>query len=200
MAYSAAQILTLKRQFVDIANTVCPGFQIEPSLKPTINALFRWCLRLDGELDPDKGLWLHGSIGSGKTTMLQIVRAFAAHVRPAPDGCNCYWPRITKAFDVCAAYEKEGTEGIRPYFTEPLQAFDDLGFGNRLVNHYGTACNVFSEVLAQRYDRCLGYPCETHVTTNLTLAQIPELFDERIADRCNQMFNFVEFSTYSWRS
>lgn len=133
--------------------------------------------------------------------MLEIVRQFCAIVRPKPPYSNYYWFPIYSAIDICDDYERNGAEAFGRY-TAPRLAIDDLGAEPRLMGHYGNMANVLQQVLLRRYNLRLDNPedyAETNVTTNFTKEQIAEVYGERVYDRCEEMFNFIELSGYSWR-
>lgn len=195
---------TLKRAFMAEAYEVCPGFTIEPSMKELMNDIFRWCIMDDtGRYNPDKGLWLYGDIGTGKTTMLEIVKRFCRYYRPwqDSDGSGRYFVpysfRISNAVKVCDDFSRHGYAGIDTYIDSTRQAFDELGSESVAVGHFGTVQNVFQYILQRRYEmRHTGF---THATTNMELSEISQRYGARIWDRCKEMFNFVEFSGASWR-
>lgn len=185
-----------------LATRVCRDFYIPDDLKPTVNSLFRWCMRLPGDLDPRKGLWIWGDIGTGKSTMMQIINYFAAQVRPEEKiGYNlhpisfCIY--IRKATELCDEYQRAGVDGIYRYFFTERLCIDDVGAENRLTGHYGTLSNVIGELISRRYDR--RDRLQTFVTANISPDQIAEIYGERIYDRCGELFNFVRFSGYSFR-
>lgn len=202
MDLNAARINRLKWTFMEVAAMRCPGFTITPELRSAVNDLFRWATLLPGPLDLDKGLWLWGDIGTGKTTMLQILREYCAAVRPCTQerGLSVpaiYWFEMVRADELCHAYAKEGYTSLRRYVESGRLAIDDVGQENRQVNHYGTPENVVQHILQGRY-AARGYGF-THVTSNLSPEQIADAYGERVYDRCLQMFNFVEFRGYSFR-
>lgn len=192
----SSNLIRLKRRFMEIARSVCPGFRILDEHKPVINDIFNWCIMAEGRLNPEKGLWLHGSIGSGKTTMLEIVRRFCHDVRPRFEG-NEYSFRTSNAIEVCGEFSQKGFEGIETYITSRRQAFDELGSETIPTGYYGNALNVFQYILQRRYDN-LGSSF-THVTTNITEDEISVYYGPRIYDRCKEMFNFVELIGETWR-
>lgn len=154
---------------------------------------------LPGRLDPQKGLMLHGDIGTGKTTMLEIARVFTQAMRPRDDRGRLYGFRTTSAIGVASAFNSEGYDGIRTYCETDRQAFDDLGLEPRSVNYYGTRVNPMQHVLLARYDRWTSRGDFTHVTTNLNLQGIQQEYGDQVYDRCKQMFNMVEFAGKTWR-
>lgn len=196
-----SRISEYKALFVRCAKAVCPGFTIRDELKPAYNDIVHWAVMdYDGDLDPDKGLMLWGDIGTGKSTMLRIVREFCALVRP-PDNGSRYFFRIDNVIDVCAAYADEsvngGYRGIRPYIDSPRQAFDELGSETVPTGRYGNFENVMQYIFQSRYDN--RWHQFTHATTNLSVDQIREVYDERIYDRFKEMFNFVALRGKTFR-
>lgn len=187
---------------MEIAREVCPGYVLDEEMKPLVANIFDWCLGAGGKYDPDKGLWLWGEVGTGKSTMLRIVRRFCQEYRhPADYGRGGvelpYWYRIHRATDICDSYAREGAASFDRYVNDAKMAIDDLGTEARVTGHYGTPANVIAEVLLRRYDvRQWGF---THVTTNLSPAQIAEVYGIRVYDRCGEMFNFINMGGYSHR-
>ena len=196
-----SRISEYKALFVRCAKAMCPGFTIRDELKPAYNDIVHWAVMdYDGNLDPDKGLMLWGDIGTGKSTMLRIVREFCAIVRP-PDKIGRYYFRIDNVIDVCADYADEsingGYRGIRHYIDNPRQAFDELGSETVPTGRYGNFENVMQYIFLSRYDN--RHYQFTHATTNLTVEQIKDVYDERIYDRFKEMFNFVALRGRTFR-
>lgn len=196
-----SRISEYKMLFVRCARAVCPGFIIREELKPAYNDILHWAVMdYDGDLDPDKGLLLWGDIGTGKSTMLRIIREFCSIIRPRTDGTRYYF-RIDNVIDVCAAYADEsidgGYRGIRRYIDSPRQAFDELGSETVPTGRYGNFENVMQYIFQSRYDN--RHHQFTHATTNLTVEQIKDVYDERIYDRFKEIFNFVALRGKTFR-
>ena len=204
-------IVKLKIAFVNCAREICPQWQIREDQKDVIRDIFDWCVVANGKYNPNKGLWLYGNIGTGKSTMLKIIREFCKYVRPK---YYCeeyrlnlpYTFRISNAIEVCGFFSKEGYAGIDTYIDAQIQAFDEIGSESVPTGYYGTAENVFQYILQRRYDKGFGRYQDTHVTSNLTPRdpmtgenQIVERYGERIWDRCREMFNFVPMMGATWR-
>lgn len=208
-AVSRAVTRTEKLDFLKVCHSVCPNFQVTDSFKPLLNDIVRWCLMLDGKYDPSKGLWLWGDIGTGKSTMLEIVRDFCHIVRPAISYRDQHmtrtmrkdkWEygfRITNASLVAGMFAKGGYPSIEEYIITCRQAFDEVGRECIPTGYFGNMENVFQYIIQRRYD--LRHGDFTHVTSNLSPDQIGGIYGDHIADRCNEMFNFVEMSGLSWR-
>ena len=199
---------------MEIARKVCPSFVVREEYKPIYNDIVRYCLMVDGNLNTYKGLWIWGEIGTGKTTLLNIVREFCSIVRPADSDGGRYSFRITNAIDVCAQFVDKGYGGIETYIGSApekyigiyninlnisRQAFDEIGSEARITQHYGCAENVFQYILQRRYERHDGVDNITHVTTNLEPGQIKDEYGARIYDRCKEMFNFVALRGKTFR-
>lgn len=205
---SDARILQRKIDFMSIARQVCPGFKVFPETRTAINAIFRWCLCLDGNLDPDRGLWLWGNIGTGKSTMLAIVNRFCYAFRPPSAAMSLYTrdyrPEVSRyrisiyrTKDICDDFAVNGFPALKRYIYSGRLGLDDLGSETRLTGYFGSVVNVIEEVLHRRYD--FRDRSHTHVTTNLSPEQIAEVYGDRVADRCNELFNFVHFGEYTNR-
>lgn len=195
--------------FLRICYRVCPGFRITEPMKPLLNDIVRWCLMLKGKYDPDRGLWLWGDIGTGKSTMLEIIKQYCHMVRPPAHyrdeeaaGLMCrtarpYGFRTTNMSKIAGLYSKDGYSAIEQYITTCRQAFDEVGRECIPASHFGNMENVFQYIIQGRYDA--RRDDFTHVTSNLSPEQISAVYGEHIYDRCFEMFNFVEMSGESWR-
>lgn len=179
--------------FVDAARRVCPGFVFRDEYKPIFTSLVYWCMgSAEGDLDPRKGLWLWGDIGTGKSTILEIL----SRVWPALSPLGRWGMRITNATDVCADYQSDGYQGLQPYIRWRVQAFDEVGSESIPTSHFSDRENVMQYILQRRYD---NRGCITLATTNLSLSQISERYEPRIFDRCKQMFNTVALRGETFR-
>lgn len=186
---SKTKINALKKYFMIIAKGYCPNFTVKEEHTGALNEIFLWCIDAQGRLDPNKGLWLWGENGTGKTTMLYIIKEFCRQIGKKDPRGSRYGFRITNANAVSGAFNQFGYEGIDEYITTPRQAFDELGSEPQLTGHYGTPMNVMQYVLQRRYDT--RFNDFTHVTTNLRIEEIADIYGARIYDRCKEMFNFV---------
>lgn len=200
---SQTDIARLKWRFVELAKTICPGFTVRDEMKDTYADIFDWCIASpESRYDPDRGLWLWGDIGTGKTTMLEIVKEFCKIVRPYDDidGSGYLVPysfRISNAIQVCGEFSRFGYDGLETFIQSGRQAFDELGSEAMPTSYFGTVENVFQYLLQRRYDN--RFRSFTHVTTNLTVDEIAERYGARIYDRCKEMFNFIELRGATWR-
>jgi len=140
-----------------------------------------------------KGILLTGPIGCGKTSLMTILRLFC----PAEERY-----RIKSCREVSFEFHREGYEVIGRYSQPVLQGgkfsgamlFDDLGTEQPL-SHYGNTCNVMGEILLSRYELFSCRGIKTHLTTNLTSAEIEKSYGPRVRSRMREMFNLVSFDS-----
>lgn len=197
----STRINRAKHLFLECARKVCPRYEIREDQKSILNEIVHWSL-MDyyGKLDPDRGLLLWGDIGTGKSTLLHIIREFCRLVRPYDNGFP-YSFRITNVIDICAEFADESRNGgytaLHGYIVSKRQAFDELGSETTPTGRWGNYENVMQYILQRRYDLRDG--CFTHATTNLSLDQIAEVYSARIYDRCKELFNFVEIHGKTFR-
>lgn len=189
----------LKCVFMNIARSVCPDWTVRPEHREAVDAIFHWCMGIPAYgIDPAKGLWLFGNNGTGKTTMLEIVRRFCYITGRRDAEGNFYGFRTTNVGEVCGHYMEKGYAGIKDYCELKRQAFDELGSEAKMVSSYGTPLNVMQYILQRRYEARLD-GAFTHVTTNLSVKEIAKRYGVRIFDRCKEMFNFVCLDGSSYR-
>jgi len=148
--------------------------------------------RFNGNLE--KGLFLMGGVGVGKTTLMRFFcrnqkRSFKiescreAESKFAQDGDE-YLHKLSHNIPIAINSDPFG-------HTEIGFCFDDLGTEAN-GKHFGKEKNVMAEILLNRYDNDLPY-ASTHVTTNLTANEIKEQYGSRVTDRIREMFNIIQF-------
>lgn len=188
---------------MDVAREVCPGFKLEEHQKSLVNDIFRWCMRLPGRLNLARGLWIWGDIGSGKSTLMRIIDRFLLYqssIGADPDFLPCRWMNIIPANEICDTYAEEGVPGLKKFLNVTRLCIDDVAIETRITSHYGTPMNVIGNLIAHRYNLMhRSNQVFTFATTNINPQQIAEIYDERIYDRCGEMFNFIHFEGFTHR-
>ena len=211
------------QQFVGYAQSQIPSFTVDATNKPIIAALLAYfgrdsvqCQKLG--LKPQKGLFLMGPIGCGKTTLMQLFDCWLSDSLSTADQCPSSHQECNKAsrFRVVAAREvarqflQEGYSvidryGAKPYrskhfgygpvlqYDQPLTyCFDDLGTESD-AKRYGNDCNVMAEVLLDRYDQFVRHGMVTHLTTNLNAETLEDVYGNRVRSRLREMCNLIRF-------
>ena len=144
-----------------------------------------------------KGLLIAGNIGSGKSIMMRIFKAY------------CFYRKLERQFRIEFSdtipdkFARYGYEGINLYtenshlnnygvFTQkPINlCIDDLGVEKETVKHFGSEETVIEKTLVSRYNLFQeGYI--THATTNLDAKMLRNKYGDRIYSRMKEMFNFI---------
>jgi DNA replication protein DnaC len=169
-------------------------FRIKETDHPIIYKLLAYflkdeitCFQLN--IDLSKGILLSGPIGSGKTTLMSLMKNLA------PAEHKFY---LKPCRDISYEFIQEGYEIIQRYskgklYSEPKTiCFDDLGTENN-IKYFGNECNVMAEILLSRYDLFISNKIQTHITTNLSASEIESAYGNRIRSRLRSMINLIAF-------
>lgn len=172
-----------------------------------LNSIVSWVWVYDDKNDLkwdfNKGLFLSGAIGRGKTLTLRLLYEYIADVvNRVPELYDEHRNRLGRMWQsasmIANSYAAEGLPGLEGLI-KPRQCLfiDEMGREPNPVSNYGTKMNVIQFLLQIRYDN--RHRSVTHVTTNMTLDDVAEEYGLYIADRCLEMFNFIEFNGESLR-
>lgn len=182
----------LTAEFKKTVYRICPQFEIDDHNRKIMNSIFRYAIKHpDSPLDPNKGLFLYGEPGTGKSTIMLILAEFIRAINPkeAFKLVNTAFIAAQYAADGIQALEdstwNRGASGIRPV----PRAFDELGREPNPAISYGTSLNTMRYILELRYTA----KSITHATTNMHPNMLKEAYGYHIADRAVEMFNFIEF-------
>lgn len=184
-------------------NEVEPKFDIRKANRDILNTIFAWVWRKDSMnalmVDFDKGFFLYGDLGRGKTMTMQAMRLYMNSV------CRRYktedyrlkaW--MKSASELANIYAADGQPALIKYTGEDVNlVIDEFGREPIPANSYGTKMNVLQFILQLRYDNRRN--SVTHITTNLHPDNLEPLYGDYVADRCKEMFNFIEFNGKSLR-
>jgi predicted ATPase len=142
----------------------------------------------------DKGLFLAGNFGVGKTWLMKL---FARNKR------QVY--HLHNAKQVADAFEVDGEEAVRSFiqpiknavndgtrFYQPFSGIclDDIGTEDIKTN-YGNKKNVIGDLIEKRYasGNC---GLMLHATTNLSAQDLKDFYGGRVTSRMREIFNFIE--------
>jgi DNA replication protein DnaC len=146
---------------------------------PQVQAVSRFARRIGGELDTGRGLWLHGGVGTGKTTLAMLVSRSALDAGRTVAIYSL--PRLLAEIRATFEADAEGTyTSLLDRLTEvDLLHVDDLG-----------AEKTSAWVLEQLYSIVNArYEAERSivVTTNLEAAALAEQIGDRTVSRLEEM-------------
>ena len=193
--------------FLKAFHKVEPRFDPKLTDKDILNSLFAWVWKLDEynklKLDYNKGFCFYGDLGLGKSMILQALRQYrnsivARHESKKEDfRMKGIW--LKAASELANIFSVDGQPALIQYTSDDINLIiDELGREPRPAKYFGTELNVIQFVLQLRYDH--RRDSVTHITTNLKPEDIAQYYGEYIADRCWEMFNFIEFKGASLRS
>jgi len=194
------------REFHNCLCRVEPQFDMAKGDKDILLSIFAWVWRLDSwnilKLDYNKGLFFFGSLGRGKTMTLFALREYLRSLRRRASWYHEKDHRLgtwwLSASQIANKYAAEGQPGLEEYFAPDVCLFiDEMGREPNPASNFGTKMNVIQFLLQMRYDT--RRTSVTHVTTNLSLNEISLHYGDYVADRCLEMFNFIEFKGSSYR-
>lgn len=180
------ELKSIKVLFYDCIRYYCKGFVVDKNNQKVINDLFHWCIRdRNGALNPEKGLWIYGNIGTGKSTLMKAIILFVRKywLRDSGETVN---PKCVNVPTFCGKY---ATDGFTVFESIPM-GFDELGTEIAPTNHVGNKLNVVAHLMNTIYDN--GSDIPKIVTTNNTLSDTLNLYGPRTVDRIAQLFNLVE--------
>ncbi len=166
---------------------------------PIIRKLFVYMIQdkkliTEEGLNSRKGIMLCGPIGTGKTSLMHLLRMILPEQ-------GSYM--IKSCRDISFEFYKDGYEVIHRYSRKSFKikpgskipqtiCFDDLGAEQNL-KHFGNECNVLSEILLSRYDLFISDNLITHITTNLNANELEKQYGVRVRSRLREMMNVISF-------
>lgn len=183
-----------------------PDFNVEKADKRILNSIFAWVWKNSKMntlgLDFNKGLFFYGSLGRGKTMTLLALRKYliglhnrTCQMKRSDYRLGTYWK---SASELANLYAADGQPALTEFFNRDCCLFiDELGREPNPANNFGTKLDVIQFLLQMRYDH--RHTSVTHITTNLSLEDMARVYGNYIADRCLELFNFIEFRGESFR-
>lgn len=148
------------------------------------------------------GIVLCGGCGNGKTTMLKALQDLIRRLKiPNPSHGlgvgleGCYGLTVVNAMQI-AQFRKTDYNRFLYLTQTDLLGIDDSGTEPAEVQDYGNIMYPIKELLTMRYDAQLF----TVFTTNLEPKDIRQRYDNRIADRLNEMMVKIVYNNKTYRT
>lgn len=167
------------------------NFVFGENLDAQISQMAKW-LTTDS---PKFTLLLCGQCGNGKTTLLRAFQSVLNRYRFRDYYNHDYYGiEIINAIDLANMCRDSHPRFVQKMDAE-LLGIDDLGVEPREIMVYGNTEHPLIQLLTRRYEKSLF----TIITTNLTPAQIHDLYGERISDRFSETVEKIVFRNPSYR-
>ena len=158
-----------------------------------VQSLLNW-FDMTGPLDLKKGILLLGNIGTGKTTLMNLIRQME----------RTRYFHMVEARHIVREYQAEGATVIDKYGRGAMSqiryggggktlysfCFDDLGLEEVSSKLYGNQANVMEEIMQDRYS-LMDEGMITHAISNLDVEALKNIYGNRTIDRFKEMFNIV---------
>ena len=190
----------LKGRIMSIAKEIVPNFVLTDELRAIFGDLFNYFTGNEGKCDLNKGIYLYGEYGVGKTVTMRIFSRFLQ--KNFNFGPNNYG--ITSIEEMAEYYKTNGNLlKFGRNFEEGRVICNHKcinEFGKPLEEkHYGTNIqDVINSMLMVRYELFQERKAITHATSNFHPGDL-ECFDDALLDRFKEMFNFIELKGESFR-
>lgn len=141
-----------------------------------------------GKHDPQKGIYLFGDVGRGKTFLFDVMKVFCDAVPLTPKRF-----RIASCSEIADKLIWDKNENNRQMadYHNGIWMFDDLGNEPGAIKTFGNEVPVMERLLTARYQKFTNGICVTHVTSNDMPQELEKKYGTRLFDRANEMFNFV---------
>ena len=158
-------------------------YQDSPEMQAYICEVARWM-----QESKTFGLLMCGVPGNGKTTIMKAMQSLLNYI--GSDNAL----KIMSAKDI-VRLNKCNYEQYERVCRAPFLGIDDLGTEPAEVMDYGNVLNPVVDLLLYRYQEQLV----TVVTTNLKPNELRDKYQDRIADRFNEMMSKIIFKDRTYR-
>lgn len=175
---------------------VARGNKLEAIPRTAIEKVAQWLGQKDGRV----GLLLYGTVGTGKTTMLnaacRVINTVAkpSYTEITLDDDRTTAVKVIRAKDVVLAWQ-ENKVRYKQMCQVELLGIDEFGVEAIDVNTFGNTNEPIIDLLSIRYDK---QKC-TLISSNLDIETIGDRYGARLQDRFVEMFKTIAFTGKSYR-
>ena len=170
------------------------SFIHDGNLLQVIGDLLLYFIRSDeSKLDINKGLYIYGTVGIGKTWLIKMFKIF----------CDTWQLptsfRIHEMPEVVAQIRQAESLALISEYVQGICFYDDVGTEPPTIQIYGDKASIYGQIILMQYKRFKGSGKPMHSTSNLKPEQIRDIYGEREYSRAKEMFNFVFLHTSAKR-
>lgn len=162
-----------------------PGFALDDLNSEMYMNAALYILGQPGKFPLEKGLFIWGRVGCGKTTLIRVVGLFA-HIFAKR---NAY--RIEHTHDASHKFQMKGAEALFE-FEKGSVCFDELGSEPKTTSYFGTQVPVMPMHIEKRYRLFTSAGNRTHFTSNFDLKWLGDNYGVREADRVKEMCTVIQ--------
>lgn len=151
------------------------------------------------EGDLNKGIFLYGVCGVGKTLMMSAFVHYVNMMSAVKEGFRKCMEYTAK--EIAIEYSEEGIKILRDY-CKPEILIQDLGYegdDKMEVIHFGQRVQPLAELISYRNDMMDRGLYRTHITSNLNHENIEQIYSVREWSRAKEMVNFIEMKGHDRR-
>jgi len=199
LQYLPYSIEIAKKVWYGIAAELLGTVKITESTKECWTLLIKYIHSDISELFNEKGIYLCGNTGSGKTKTMEILLLYSEidNVKYIvnEDEIKNFRFKIFSSIQIVSDYQEKGIEGIEKYKNYTNLLIDDLGSEQLEATHYGSKLNVIEHVIEHRYTK-IGF---THFTSNLPMKSVSNIYGERVGSRIKEMCNEIQLQCDDFR-
>lgn len=187
------EILKQKRQFA-----------YDQHVKEVISRLLSYYLGIGSDLGAEKGIYLFGHVGRGKTLLMRCFKIFTNLIEEKLTKAEReFTPRSFKMEScktlVLDVANSKSVEVLRKYY-KGNYCLDDLGAEDD-YKLFGNDLNVMLDVITERRKCFVEQNIVTHVTSNMPPDEdkLIARYDARFESRCHEMFHFIYLDGKDYR-
>jgi DNA replication protein DnaC len=145
--------------------------------------------------DINKGIMLTGGFGTGKTTLINILKSIYERLNNKVMVFISSIELVEIIKNDNPKFENDNAKKYFSYYEKRPMVLDEVGREVNRVVVYGTERYPMHELITLRYNSC-GL---TFGTSNLNESDLKIHYKEYIGDRLTEMFNFIEVTGKSRR-
>lgn len=166
----------------------------EPENNEKIDELIKYFIGQPGKLNKNKGIYLYGAVGRGKTRVIEAIMVMCNTIekRLAANELQFtshkFYLKNAKTI-VRELGESKNAQTIKQYYSGIL-CIDDMGSEDSF-KLWGNDMNVVGDIVVERYQRYQQSGLLTHATSNTLPTEWTKKYGERVESRLNEMFNVV---------